>query len=153
MKEKAVFAKMLINDVHVFFQVDCGASANILPCNYVEKEKISPCDRTLVMWNGTKVKSLGTFEDHRGDGLLTIHKENFISTVFCKKMEVVDKHAEVFNDDISGKIARNSPSRSRPKSQTSRTTGTENPRGSERPIQSRVTTIRETWESSHLSKN
>jgi hypothetical protein len=130
MKEKAEFAKMLANDVHVYFQVDCGASANILPYKYVEKEKISPCDRTLVMWNGTKVKPLGTCvvrvvnlrnqkkydvkflivkdyltpllglkttEEMR---LLTIHKENFISTVFCKKTEEVDKHAEVFNDDL-----------------------------------------------------
>jgi hypothetical protein len=130
MKEKAVFAKMLVNDVHVNFQVDCGASANILPYKYVEKEHISPCDRTLVMWNGTKVKPLGTCvarvvnlrnqkkydvkflivkddltpllglkttEEMR---LLTIHKENFISNVFCTKMEVVDKHAEVFNDDL-----------------------------------------------------
>jgi hypothetical protein len=59
-KEKAVFVKMLVNDVHVYFQVDCGASMNILPYKYVEKEKISPCDRTLVMWNSTKVKPLGT---------------------------------------------------------------------------------------------
>ena len=130
MKEKAVFAKMLVSDVHVYFQVDCGASANILPYKYVQKEKISPCDRTLVMWNGTKAKPLGTCvvrvvnlrnqkkydvkflivkddltpllglkttEEMR---LLTIHKENFISTVFCKKTEVVDKHAEDFNDDL-----------------------------------------------------
>jgi hypothetical protein len=60
MKENAVFAKMLVNDVDIYFQVDCGASANILPYKYVEKEKISPCDRTLVMWNDTKVKPLGT---------------------------------------------------------------------------------------------
>ena len=130
MKEKAVFAKMLVNDVHVNFQVDCGASANILPYKYVEKEHISPCDRTLVMWNGTKVKPLGTHvarvvnlrnqkkydvkflivkddltpllglkttEEMR---LLTIHKENFISNVFCTKTEVVDKHDEIFNDDL-----------------------------------------------------
>ncbi|CAB4008143.1 Transposon Ty3-G Gag-Pol poly [Paramuricea clavata] len=130
MKEKAVFAKILVNDVHVHFQVDCGASTNILLYKYVEKEKISPCDRTLVMWNGTKVKPLGTCvvrvvnlrnqkkydvkflivkddltpllglkttEEMR---LLMIHKENFISAVFCKKTDVVDKHAEVFNDDL-----------------------------------------------------
>ena len=53
MKEKAVFAKMLVNDANVNFQVDCGASANILPRKYVANEKISQCDRTLVMWNGT----------------------------------------------------------------------------------------------------
>ena len=60
MREKAVFAKMLVNDVQVDFQVDCGASANILTCKYVKKAKISTCDRTLVMWNSGKVKPMGT---------------------------------------------------------------------------------------------
>ena len=60
MREKAVLAKMLVNDVQVDFQVDGGASANILSCKYVKKAKISACDRTLVMWNGSKVKPMGT---------------------------------------------------------------------------------------------
>lgn len=46
--------------IHVNFQVDCGASANILPYKYVVNERISSYNRTLVMWNGTKVKPLGT---------------------------------------------------------------------------------------------
>ena len=46
MKEKAVFATMLVNDAHVNFEVHCGASANIFPCKYVGNEKISQCDRT-----------------------------------------------------------------------------------------------------------
>ena len=108
------------------FQVDCGTSANILPCRYVANEKISQCDRTLVMWNSTKVKPLGAsvvqvvnlrnqkkydvkFLVVKRDqtpllglnttevmGLLTIHKENYIGTVFCKKTEMVQKHADVF---------------------------------------------------------
>ena len=45
----------------------------------------------------TPLLGLKTTEEMR---LLTIHKENFISTVFCKKTEAVDKHADVFNDDL-----------------------------------------------------
>ena len=30
-KDKTIFEKMLVNDIHVNFQIDCGASANILP--------------------------------------------------------------------------------------------------------------------------
>lgn len=60
MNEKAVFAEMLFNDVHVNCQIYCGASANILPYKYVEKEKISSCDRALVMWDSTEVKSMWT---------------------------------------------------------------------------------------------
>ena len=117
MREKAVFAKMLVNDIQVDFQVDCSASANILPCKYVEKVKISACDRTLVMWNGSKVKPMGTcvvpvvnlrnqkkyvkFLIVKNDltslldlkatekiKLLTIHKENFISMVSCKATDL-----------------------------------------------------------------
>lgn len=60
MKKTAVFAKMLVREVPVKFQIDCGASANILPYKYARKENILPCARTLVMWNGTKVKPMGT---------------------------------------------------------------------------------------------
>ena len=37
------------------FQVDCGASAKILPLKYAEGEELDSCSQTLVMWNGTKV--------------------------------------------------------------------------------------------------
>ena len=134
MREKAIFVKMLLNDVRVDFQVDCGASANILPCKYVKKRKISVCDRTLVMWNGSKVKPMGTcvvpvinprnqkkydvkflivendeltpllgLKTTEEMKLLTIHKENFVSAVFCKTTDVIDRHAEVFSNDL-GKL-------------------------------------------------
>ena len=68
---------------------------------------------------------LKTTEEMR---LLTIHKENVIS------MEVVDKHAEVFNDDLgrlSGIVHLEVDPNHKP---CSCTTSTENPRVSERPI-------------------
>ena len=42
------------------FQVDCGASANILPLKYAEGEEFDSCSQTLVMWNGTKLTLVGS---------------------------------------------------------------------------------------------
>ena len=58
--ERAVFAKMLVKQQPVRFQIDCGASANILPLKYAEGEELAPCSQALVMWNDTKVKPVGT---------------------------------------------------------------------------------------------
>ena len=58
--EKAVFAKMLVKQQPVRFQIDCGASANILPLKCAEGEELAPCLQTLAMWNGTKVEPVGT---------------------------------------------------------------------------------------------
>ena len=59
MKDKAVFAEMLVQQKPVRFQVDCGASANVLPCKHVEIMDLEPCSQSLVMWNGIKVKPVG----------------------------------------------------------------------------------------------
>ena len=60
MKERAVFAKMLVKQQPVRFPVDFGASANTLPLKYAEGDGLAPCSQTLVMWSGTKVKPVGT---------------------------------------------------------------------------------------------
>ena len=57
---KEVHAEMLIDKKLVKFQLDCGASVNLLPIKYIGNREIIPCNRTLVMWNGTKVKPAGT---------------------------------------------------------------------------------------------
>ena len=111
MKDKAVFAGMLVQQKPVRFQVDCGASANILPYKHVGNVDLSPCSQSLVMWNGTKVKTMGTcalpvvnprnnakyrvrflivkenltpllgLNTTEKMGLLTVHNENFVSVV------------------------------------------------------------------------
>ena len=58
--DKTVFAEMLVQQKPVRFQIDCGASANILPPKYLKTVDIEPCFQSLVMWNGTKVKPVGT---------------------------------------------------------------------------------------------
>lgn len=59
LREKAVFTKMLIKQKPVRFQIDSGASTNILPSKHVEGVELSPCSQSLVMWNSTKVKPVG----------------------------------------------------------------------------------------------
>ena len=51
---------MLIDKKPVKFQLDCGVSVNLLPIKYIWNREIVPCDRTLVMWNETKLKPAGT---------------------------------------------------------------------------------------------
>ena len=55
-----MYARMLVRQQPVQFQVDCGASANILPLRYAEGEELDSCSQTLVMWNGTKVTPVGS---------------------------------------------------------------------------------------------
>ena len=58
--DKEVHAEILIDKKPVKFQLDCGASVNLLPIKYIGNREIIPCDRTFVIWNGTKVKPAGT---------------------------------------------------------------------------------------------
>ena len=47
MKDKAVFAQMLVQQKPVRFQIDCGASANIVPCKHVKGVDLEPCSQSL----------------------------------------------------------------------------------------------------------
>ena len=58
--DKEVHAEMLIDKEPVKFQLDCEASLNLLLIKFIGNREIIPCDRTLVMWNGTNVKPAGT---------------------------------------------------------------------------------------------
>ena len=58
-KDKAVFAKMLVKQEPVRFQIDYGASANIFPYKCVPGVDLTLCSQSLVMWNGAKVKPVG----------------------------------------------------------------------------------------------
>jgi hypothetical protein len=58
---KLIKAKMLIakDRKPVVFQLDSGASVNLLSVDYVDRDEIKSSSKTLVMWNGTKLKPLG----------------------------------------------------------------------------------------------
>ena len=55
-----MYLRMLVRKQPVQFQVDCGASVNILPLKYAEGEELDSCLQTPVMWNGTKVAPVGS---------------------------------------------------------------------------------------------
>ena len=127
MKDRAVFAEMLVQQKPVRFQVDFGASANILLYKNVENMDFAPCSQSLVMWNGTKVKPMGTCAlpvvNLRNNAkyklrflivkenltpllglnatekmvLLTVHKENFVSVVENLEDDLIVKYANVFD--------------------------------------------------------
>jgi len=129
-KERAVFAKMLVKQQPVRFQIDCGASANILPLKYTEGEELAPYLQTLVMWNGTKVKPVGTsalkvvnprnyekvkvrflvvnesltpllgLNATEEMKLLTTHKEKFVNVVEDVNSDLIDKFPDVFNKSL-----------------------------------------------------
>ncbi|PFX14360.1 Retrovirus-related Pol polyprotein [Stylophora pistillata] len=133
MKDKAVFAEMLVKQKPVRFQVDCGASANILPHKHVENVHLAPCSQSLVMWNGTKVKPVGTCAlpvvNPRNNikykvrflvvkenltpllglnatekmSLLTVHKASFVWVVENLENDLVIKYADVFDEGL-GKL-------------------------------------------------
>ena len=57
---KEIYAEMIINGSSLSFQVDCGASVNILPLKYVGDCAIKPSKKSLRMWNGTNVTPVGS---------------------------------------------------------------------------------------------
>ena len=58
--KKSIFAEMEIGANPVRFQVDCGATVNILPKKYVGSNKIEKTSKVLQMWNRDKLKPEGT---------------------------------------------------------------------------------------------
>lgn len=56
---KLIKAEMLVDKKPVTFQLDSGASINLLNRKHIGKEKIQPSTKTLVMWNGSKMAPLG----------------------------------------------------------------------------------------------
>ena len=63
---KAVYCTMLVgekcNESEVKFQIDCGATVNVLPLKHLtvnEKDKISNSQITLKMWNGSTINAVG----------------------------------------------------------------------------------------------
>ena len=106
-----------------------------LPSKFVEDVDLEPCSQSLVMWNGTKVKPVGTCAlpvvNPRNNinakykvrflvimksltpllglnatekmGLLTVHKENFVSVVENLENDLANKYPDVFNNGL-GKL-------------------------------------------------
>lgn len=56
---KETFTKMIDGD-EITFQIDCGASVNIILLKYVERHGIKPSKKTLRIWNGENVTLVGS---------------------------------------------------------------------------------------------
>jgi len=57
---KEIYAKMLIDNKKVNFQIDCGASINVISAKHAEGHKIGSTTKTLRMWNASQAKPIGT---------------------------------------------------------------------------------------------
>ena len=60
--DNLVFAEMHVHDCPVRFQIDCGATPNIIPIQYLNKHDKVSTDKvpTLKMWNGAEMTPIGT---------------------------------------------------------------------------------------------
>ena len=50
---------MIVNKRPVVFQIDSGASMNILPRKYLQNEEIQNTTKKLKMWNGSVLNPVG----------------------------------------------------------------------------------------------
>ena len=57
---KEVYTEMKINDKKINFQIDCGASINVITECHATGSNIIPSNKTLKMWNDSELKPLGT---------------------------------------------------------------------------------------------
>ena len=56
---KGILAKMQVGESIVQFQVDCGASVNVIPLRYVAECNITPYESELQMWNSSTLSPVG----------------------------------------------------------------------------------------------
>ena len=57
---KEIIAEMLVDNKKVNFQIDCGASINIIPAKHAQGHEIKSTTKTLRIWNGSQLKPIGT---------------------------------------------------------------------------------------------
>ena len=56
---RVIYTEMLVGKAEVKFQVDSGASVNVISADVVVDKKLEPTTKTLQMWNNTTLKPLG----------------------------------------------------------------------------------------------
>ena len=57
---KEIYTEMVVDRKHVKFQVDSGASVNVIPAKFVADKKLEGTTKTLQMWNDTTLQPLGS---------------------------------------------------------------------------------------------
>ena len=123
-----IYAHMIINDETVKFQVDCGASVNLISTRYIGNAALSPPTKILQMWDQTllapigecRVKMINPANERKYAvlftvvnedlmpvlgatasqrvGLITVNREN-IRQVTAKR-DILDQYKDVFNDEL-----------------------------------------------------
>ena len=126
---KSVYAKLQLDDMNIKFQIDSGATTNLIPAKYVKKE-VKKVPSTLTMWNGARVTPEGQCklrihnpkpnksyiinftvvkedfmpiigkESAEKMNLLTINYHNFIIAKIDNEMKPEEEIKEVFKDEI-----------------------------------------------------
>ena len=105
--EREIHAQMLINEKPVKFHIDCGATVNVIPSKYVNRQDIQPTKRVLQMWNKTELKPEGTcrvtIRNPRNRKKYSVEfivvKENLTPLLGAKviqQMELIEVHEENF---------------------------------------------------------
>lgn len=57
---REIYTEMMTNNKKINFEIDCGASINIIPKSHLTGSHITPSNKTLKMWNGMEMKPLET---------------------------------------------------------------------------------------------
>ena len=114
--EREIYAQMLINEKPIKFHIDCGATVNVLPSKYVNKEDIQPTKRVLQMWNKTELKPEGicrvTIRNPRNQKKYSVEfiivKENLtplLGAAVIQQMGLIEVHEENFEKIAAAKMA------------------------------------------------
>ncbi|XP_064111370.1 uncharacterized protein LOC135218851 [Macrobrachium nipponense] len=85
-KDKLIEADFEVNGKIIKFQVDCGASVNVIPQYLIPNVNLKPCDTTPEVW---------TLDTVRPKGKSAVNYENISAT-----KDVLDKYDNVFNTDV-----------------------------------------------------
>ncbi|XP_064107989.1 uncharacterized protein K02A2.6-like [Macrobrachium nipponense] len=124
-KDKLIEADFEVNGKIIKFQVDCGASVNVIPQYLIPNVNLKPCDTTLEVWTLDTVRPKGkcrlvirncknrkkynleflvvdckyppllSKRTSEQMGLITVNYENISAT-----KDVLDKYDNVFNTDV-----------------------------------------------------
>ena len=118
---KQIRCNMRVNNHNVTFQIDTGATVNILPLKYADASKLNNTSKTLSMWNDSKIKPLGTYRTsvrnlknkRRYSIEFVVVQENFTPLLGLKTAEQmnlitvnendVDRVAKVTSDIVNDK--------------------------------------------------
>ena len=94
-RSKEVKCILTVGKTDVIFQVDTGASVNILPERFIDSRKIVAIHKTLQMWNGTelvpqgmaRIKLTNPKNSRKYSVEFVIVKDNFVPLIGLKAAE------------------------------------------------------------------